>query len=189
MPKPSASAAKQMLENAGYTLDSNGKLARDGKELVINVVGSTTTGSGAEYISTSLNDAGIATQLTNTDYATFAQNYANMKFDVLIGLFGAPVPAGGANTANFFSGKIPPAGNNRLGLTGPQLATLVANAYAYPPGDQACAAWKALDTYMLKNSIALPWVAPTYYWFSKKGTFSYVGVGVVLDPVTVVRVK
>ena len=189
MPKPSAAAAKQILLNAGYTLDGSGKLAKGGKELTINVVGSTTTGSGAEYLSSALNQAGINTVLNNTDYAVFAQNYANMKFDLLVGLFGAPVPAGGANTANFFSGKLPPAGNNRLGRDDPQLAQLVANAYAYPPGDQACAAWKAINTYVIKNSIALPWIAPTYYWFSRKGTFSYIPVGVVLDPPTVVRLK
>ena len=189
VPKPSASAAKQVLLSAGYTVDSNGKLAKEGKELTIDVVGSSSTGSGAEYLASALNSAGIGTQLNVTDYNSFAGLFKAGKFDLLVGLFGAAVPAGGANTANFFAGKLYPDGSNRMGRQDPQLDQLVANAYAYPFGEQACAAWKALNTYMIKNSDVLPWVAPTYYWFSKKGKFSYVGVGVVVDPPTVVRLK
>jgi hypothetical protein len=42
---------------------------------------------------------------------------------------------------------------------------------------------------MISSSIALPWVAPTYYWFSRKGVFDYAAVGVTNDPPTVARLK
>ena len=104
------------------------------------------------------------------------------------GAFGAAVPVP-ANTPNFFIGKFPPAGTNRINRDDPALADLAANAYAAPLGDQACAAWSAFNTYMIKNSIALPWVAQTYNWYAKTGTFNYTPFGLVLDPPSVLRLK
>jgi peptide/nickel transport system substrate-binding protein len=188
MPKPDPNAAKQILLDAGYTPGADGHMQKDGQPLTITVLGSTTNGSSTEYMGSALEQAGFKTVLNVTDYNTFAATFAKTDYDIIVGLFGSPLPIP-ANTANFFSGKFPPDGNNRLNRDDPQLAQLVTNAYAAPPGDQACAAWKDLNTYMITNAIALPWVSPSTFWYSKKDTWRYVPEGPVLDPVTVVRVK
>jgi peptide/nickel transport system substrate-binding protein len=188
MPKPDPNAAKQVLLNAGYTAGPDGKMQKNGQPLTITVLGSTTNGSSTEYMASALDQAGFTTVLNVTDYNSFAQAFGKTDYDIVVGLFGAPLPVP-ANTANFFTGKFPPDGNNRLNRDDPKLATLVASAYAAPPGDAACAAWKDLNSYMITNFIALPWVSPATFWYAKKDTFRYAALGATLDPPTIVRVK
>jgi peptide/nickel transport system substrate-binding protein len=186
MPKPSTSAARQVLLNAGYSAGSDGHMQKNGKTLQITILGSTTTGDGPEYMQSQLEAAGFKTVLNNTDYNTFAATFGRTDYDIVVGLFGATSPAP-PGTANFFTGKFPPAGNNRINRDDPQLAQLVADAYAAPPGAAACAAWKAFNTYMIKNWLAFPWVAPKTFWFDKKNAFTYVPVGPTLEVPTLVR--
>lgn len=188
MPKSSASAAKQILLKAGYTIGSDGKLQKDGKDLTITLVGSTATAGGPEYMANQLEQAGFHVVLNVSDPIGFSQNFSSTKYDILVGQFATTLPVP-PTTANFMVGKSPPAGNNRINRADPELDTLVANTVSAPPGPQACAAWKAFNTYVIKNSIALPWVAPVTNWYARKGTFSYSPNGPTLDPVTILRLK
>jgi peptide/nickel transport system substrate-binding protein len=188
MPKPDPNASRQILLNDGYTPAPDGHVQKNGQPLTITVLGSTTNGSSTEYMASALEQAGFTTMLNVTDYNSFAQAFGKTDYDIVVGLFGSPMPIP-ANTANFFTGKFPPEGNNRLNRDDPDLAKLVASAYAAPPGDAACAAWKDLNSYMITNYIAFPWVSPATFWYARKDNFRYAPMGATLDPPTIVRVK
>jgi peptide/nickel transport system substrate-binding protein len=185
-PKPDPTAARQVLLNDGYTPGPDGHMQKDGQPLTVTVLGSTINGSGTEYMASALEQAGFKTVLNVVDYDSFAQAFGKTDYDIVVGLFVSYLPVA-ANTATFFTGKFPPDGNNRINREDPKLASLVANAYAAPPGDAACAAWKDFNTYMIQNYLALPWIAPVTFWYSKKDSFSFAPMGQVLDPPTVVR--
>lgn len=188
MPKASPSAAKQVLLNAGWTAGPDGHLQKNGKPLTVQILGSTTTAGGPEYIQSQLEQAGMKTVLSNVDYNTFAGEFGRTNYDIVVGLFGSVTPTPPASP-NFFTGKFPPAGSNRIRRDDPQLAQIIANLFSAAPGAQACAAWKEYNTYMIKNWITFPWVAQQTDWFAKKGTFNYVPVGPTLEIPTLLRLK
>jgi ABC-type transport system substrate-binding protein len=186
MPTPSVAKAKQMLVDDGYAVGADGKLAKDGKPLSLTVIGITTQNAGPEYISSTLQQVGIDAKLVNGDLATFARNYVNGNYDVAVAIFGNTVPIAGT-AAQFYVGPFSPAGANRSRSTDAQFERLVANAYAVP-FDQACSAWKAVNTRMLEQGIAMPMSATTAHWYSKKGTFKYQASVTTMYPYTIRRV-
>lgn len=189
MPKPSVPNARAILLQGGYTAGADGKLQKDGKPLKLRVVGTSFTGSGVEYIADTLNQVGITVDLVNTDYNTFAQNYGRTDYDVIIGLHGGDTGLP-SNTAQFMIGPTPEkGGSNRIRRNDPQLTALVDKAYGASTEAEACVAWKEFNTYVIQNSIALPWAAAVTHWFSRKGEFSYVPNGPTVIPFSVRRTK
>jgi peptide/nickel transport system substrate-binding protein len=190
LPTPSVDAARQILLDAGYTADGEGKLAKDGQPLALRVLGTGFTGSGVEYIADTLEQVGVTVDLVNTDYNTFAQNFGKTDYDVVIGLFGGLTKSAPTSTPLFMVGTFASeGGNNRINLDDPELQRLVEAAYGAPTEEEACAAWEAFNRYAIENAITIPWASSVTHWFSRAGEFSYRPVSSYLQPTTIRRLK
>ena len=181
-----AAAGRQVLLDAGWTEGGDGKLEKDGVTLEVQLVGTTFTGNGVEYLAERLGDVGIKVNLVNTDYQTFAQNFGATDYDVLIGLFGGLTNQVPTSTPRFMIGALPEdGGNNRIRRDDPVLQGLVETANGAPTLDEACAAWEAFNRYVIGEYITWPWASSQTHYFTKAGEWDYIPVSSFINPLTI----
>jgi peptide/nickel transport system substrate-binding protein len=97
LPKPSVANAKSILLSDGYTPGSSGKLQKNGKPLVINLVSTTSTfGQGPEYLSEQWDQLGVSVNFANLDYGSYALALRAGDFDAGTETAGAASPATGS---------------------------------------------------------------------------------------------
>lgn len=170
IPAPDPAKAAQILEAAGYTMDSSGHLQKDGQPLVINFLATTVNfGSGPEYLVTQWEKAGITVNASITDFNTYLQNLLKGNFDVVP----EQLPADSPNPTFYaasFTGAPPPSGANYGRANDPVLKTDLTAATA-ALGSARCPAWAKFQEDLLRNYDIWPMTAPNTQWFSRSLDF------------------
>jgi peptide/nickel transport system substrate-binding protein len=162
---PGPDKARQILLDAGWTEDSDGKLEKDGEPLTIVLVSTTITGlgNGGEYLASQWDEAGITVDSRITgDYNIFLQRGINGDFDVMTTNypFDQPNPNRAVGT---FTGD--PAVSWTKGAT-TEIDAEIAQAEA-TTGDERCQHWSNVQEMLLEDHSILPLASPEVYWFTK----------------------
>jgi peptide/nickel transport system substrate-binding protein len=116
-PKYSIAKARAILQSDGYSPNSNGLMAKNGKVLKVQLLaGSDTIGAGGEYLASQFKQAGIDVDLVNLAGNLYGPRYLSENWDAVVAanVQYAPIPSVGVRNV---SGPAPPAGLNR-GLIG-----------------------------------------------------------------------
>lgn len=169
LPKnPGPAKAKAMLTAAGYTVNSNGKLEKDGKLLTVNFVATTVNfGQGPEYLATQWDQAGFTVQSNITDFNTYLQRLLGGQFDIFPEQYAGDVPDPNTAVRNFL-GANPPAGANWPHTVDPAaLAEWTASNAS--TGAERCKHLSNLQKLLIQNADIFPLAAPTSQWFARSG--------------------
>jgi peptide/nickel transport system substrate-binding protein len=161
---PNPEKAKQTLLSAGWTVGPNGKLAKDGKPLSINLLSSNVIGlgSGGEYLASQWEKAGITVVSNILDFPTYVQRFRNSDYDAFTAVIG--LDQGNPNRPiGQYTGK--PPGNSSYAVY-PQIESAIA-AGAASVGVERCKQWSIVQKELLKNFVILPLSAPRVHWFSR----------------------
>lgn len=75
--------AKALLQQAGYSNEGGGSL-KDGKELVVNLLGGQHQQNGPEMIAKDLRDIGVKVELRLVPISRYAADFVGGKFDLSI---------------------------------------------------------------------------------------------------------
>lgn len=117
VPKPSVQAAQNILKSAGYTLNGNGLMQKNGKVLHVQLeVGPDNIGPGGEYLASQFKAVGIDIDLVSLTGSLFGPRYLSENWDAVVApnVQYAPIQSVGVRNV---SGPPPPKGLNR-GLVG-----------------------------------------------------------------------
>jgi peptide/nickel transport system substrate-binding protein len=168
--------AKQALAQAGYTLDSDGKMSKDGKRLTLKIAMWNTTNQAGEYIQSQLAKIGITATVQNTDINTWITTlFTSKDYDLTLYSYYSSLP----NPVIFPS--------QPLNLNDPTFDKLSAEAEAAPTGSD-CAAWnKALTRAAANYNIKSVGVSKNT-WYAKNWKFA-APYNVAFDPFTLIRTR
>ncbi len=186
IPKYDPKAAQKLLLDNGWTLGSDSKLTKDGKQLKLKVIGYTGQNSGPEYLAESFNAIGAASDLAVTDFDTFGGAlFGTGDWDISSFPFNPPMPSPNTITG-FVSGPAPDKGSN---VGSVQNDTFVSERLEALKniGDERCKHWVAAQESLVKNVDLLPLVNDIATWFGQKGfTFElYNNYQMAIDPLSI----
>jgi peptide/nickel transport system substrate-binding protein len=161
LPNPPGDTAKarQMLLAAGFTAGADGKLAREGKPLRLEVLTTPLLNSGPEYIAEQFNKmgaTGVVVQSANTTLAN------DGKFDISF-YGGANVLPSVGFALGVVSGPIPPVGGNTARINDPVNEDLLLKAKA----DSGCQGWYDWQNHLITEAHVLPLNTLKYSWFGR----------------------
>jgi peptide/nickel transport system substrate-binding protein len=152
--------AKAILEAAGYSAGSDGKLQRNGQPLVVTAVGGNTLNHGPEYAVNQYASAGITVNAQITDFAAASARTRTGNFDVYFGSNPLDLPVASAGFRYI-------AGPNNFGRTSdPALDAAVQTALSAPDAT-VCQEWSKVQKLALQDFVAQPVPAPEVSWFSR----------------------
>jgi peptide/nickel transport system substrate-binding protein len=168
--------AKEALQQAGYTPDGNGIMAKGGKQLSLEISMWNTTNQAGEYIQAQLKKIGIASTVQNTDINTWITTlFTTKNYDVTLYAYYSSLP----NPVIFPS--------QQLSIVDPTFYSLSAAAEAATPGSD-CAAWnKALTRAATNYDIKSIGVSKNT-WFAKNWQFA-APYNVAFDPFTIEKTR
>lgn len=166
MPKPSLAAAKQILTAAGYTIGADGKLAKDGKPVNLNVIGSPAQwGNATEYIATQLTSLGFNVSLADIDRASWVARLRVGNYDV--SMFPMPTPNIPSWLIADIAGSLPPKGTNFAYTVDATADADEAAALSASPASR-CQAWSKWQLDVLRDYDMLPLAASTSDLFTQQ---------------------
>ncbi|MBO0870967.1 MAG: hypothetical protein J2P15_20640 [Micromonosporaceae bacterium] len=149
LPAFDTAAAGSLLDQAGWTKGADGKRAKNGKPLTIDlhyIPALPTDRATAELISSDWAAIGVATKLTgDVDYTKTILEAGD--FDVSIDAFSFTLPN---QVVTYVSGPVPPKGTNFSGIDNSEYNTLVAKASALA-APAACPYWNQAEQALYKN--------------------------------------
>lgn len=178
IPATDVNKAKQVLLSAGFT-ESGGKIMKDGKPVVLQVVGDVIQGSGPEYIQSQLAKVGFTLDFTVQEHTVYSSNFLQPgKFDVIVPGIASDIL--GQYITSYF-GADPPAGRNFSRFHDAAVEAQITKALQKPPAE-ACADWKAIQVTWQKNFYFRPLSAQNFYWFYKNPKWSFTANTSVLFP-------
>lgn len=159
--------AKTVLQQAGYTTGSDGKLKdRNGAVVSLRIMGFPNIASGPEYVLNQLQKLGINATLSSLDFASFAQKIRGSDWDITWLYIPNEYPLLSANIV-FLTGKlVNQGGQNRATIQDPAIDAAVQTAMTSQPADQ-CRAWASVQEQVLQGYYLLPLSAPITNWFSR----------------------
>jgi peptide/nickel transport system substrate-binding protein len=171
VPKYDLEGAKSVLNKAGYTADSSGKLSKDGKPLALVVLGSTSNhGQGPAYMSEQYSKLGMAVTTRQVDDSAYTQDYIRGNYDILVHGNTLAVPAP-SNLAVFYQGKPPPRGSNLSNILNPVIDDSYKVGTSASSDKEKCAGWSTFQKELLKNFNARGMTFTAFNVFSKKIRF------------------
>lgn len=159
LPAHDPEEAGRLLDEAGWTLGSDGVRARDGEPLALTLLYNTRwpeTASTVELMQEQWAAIGVQTTLEGSDYNTFASRAftegSAEQYDVfwLASNYYVPGPL-----SAFVAGPTPPDGNNMAAVSNPEYDDLVAQASDFT-GQEACGVWEQAETEMYTSADFVP---------------------------------
>lgn len=188
IPKPSAAAARALLQQDGYTAGPDGRLQKDGKPLVLRVLSTSVNfGQAPEYLAQTLSDAGITATLSNPDFNTYVSQLHNPGlWDVATEYVTGGGPAVGANIIYMTGPRLDQKGTNVSTNDDQAVADQVAAA-EQSTGATSCQHWAKAQELMLQDWDMLPLDQQTKQFFGRATTMAPAPTIVVLSLDTVRR--
>jgi peptide/nickel transport system substrate-binding protein len=170
-PKYDLNKAKTVLQQAGYSTGSDGKLKdKKGNPVTLKIMGFPNVASGPEYVLNQLQKLGINAQLNRLDFATFAQKIRGGDWDITWLYIPNEYPLMSANIV-FLTGKlVSQGGQNRATIQDPEIDAAVRTAMTAQPANQ-CKAWATVQELVLKGYYLVPLSAPVTNWFGRSIDF------------------
>lgn len=161
LPDTDKSKAEQLLDEAGWELESDGKRRKSGEKLSIGFMyegTSPTHSASAEIVRESWEDIGISTDLIANDSAGWSERlYETYDWDTGWIQINAQTPA---LLNNFFDGSTPEDGGvNFMFVDNPRYSELSESALEASP-DDTCEYWQAAEKELLDRFDVFPL---TYY--------------------------
>ena len=171
IPSPhSVAKAKQVLTAAGYT-ESNGKFSKGGKALTLNILGQQLARPGAEYLATTLDQAGFTTNLQVVDATNFSTLVRNLSFDITQLTIGGQTVTWGSYLPFVAGGKLVTEGGvNRTGIFDPAIDQAYAAYLSSTTAADQCKNMNAFQQRILEKHYIMPMVAGSKDLFAKNFT-------------------
>ena len=166
LPETDTERAGELLDEAGWTLGSDGKRTKDGEPLTIKFVynaPTSTHAASAELVKETWDALGVTTELSANDAAAWSEQlYSTADWDtgwVQI------APGGPVVLSIFFDGATPDEGGlNFMWVDNPEYSALVAEASSASP-EEACGIWQDAEDELIERFDVFPVVdniLPTY---------------------------
>jgi len=166
LPETSLDRAAELLDEAGWTLGSDGKRSKDGEPLTIKFIydaPTSTHGPAAELVKETWDELGVTTVLSANDAAAWSEQlYETFDWDtgwVQIGA-GSPIVL-----SLFFAGATPDQGGlNFMFVDHPEYNEVVEQAKVASP-DDTCGLWQQAETMLVERFDVFPIIdniLPTY---------------------------
>ncbi|MFF7293600.1 ABC transporter substrate-binding protein [Microbacterium sp. NPDC008134] len=166
LPETDTERAGELLDEAGWTLGSDGKRSKDGEPLVIKFIYNAPTSThapSAELVKETWDALGVTTELFANDAAAWSEQlYSTFDWDtgwVQI------APGGPVVLSTFFDGATPDQGGlNFMFVDNPEYSALAAEASSAEP-DAACDIWQDAEAELINRFDVFPVVdniLPTY---------------------------
>jgi peptide/nickel transport system substrate-binding protein len=168
--------AKSLLDNAGWVAGGDGKRAKGGKRLGIDILTPSYAGKGytdgAEYIASQWRDLGIDVTVSAVPSAQLDDRlFKTADFDVSLVGTGERTPN---QNSQYFSGKTPPNGTNFASLRNPTYDQVVQGEPQVDPAAE-CARWNSAEIALFKEYSLIPFAKVNVPVFGNKVTFDMVG--------------
>ena len=160
VPKTDVSAARKILTDAGWTY-SNNVLTKNGQQLGLSILSSTTENQGGPYLQTQLTSVGFAVTLNNTDRVSYVTKVLAGNFDVSYDVAQIAVPYIGLQVKYFTGTAIP-----NLTFKANQQLIKEANAAAAVASPTECQLWNIYQEDLLKQHWIMPLAAPDLITFA-----------------------
>jgi len=158
LPDTDLEAAGALLDDAGYTLGSDGLRAKDGKPLTIRFIydaGTPSHGAAAEEVQAEWNELGITTDLVAEDSAGWSTDlYQSYDWDTG---FIQLAPSSPVVLSLFFLGETSENGGyNFMGVSNPEYNALATEAFTATTADEACGIWKQAEAELIERVDIFP---------------------------------
>ncbi|MBV9577209.1 MAG: ABC transporter substrate-binding protein [Chloroflexi bacterium] len=158
-PPGDVNKARDILLADGYSQGADGKLAKDGKPLHLEVLTTSLLSSGPEYVAEQFNQMGADAVVVPSDNTNLSNDG---KFDVSF-YAGANVLPSTGFALGVVSGPDPPVGGNAARIHDPVNEDLLLKAKA----DPTCQGWYAWQDHLLTDYHILPLNTLKYSWFGR----------------------
>jgi peptide/nickel transport system substrate-binding protein len=179
LPTPNVEKAKGILLAAGFVAGGDGKLAKGGKPLTIEVVTNPTQLAGPEYLLETFLKLGVSATIVSPD----GNRIVNGAYDVYVYTLQNPTP----DPLLVIHLLIGPGSNGRN--RNPVAEKAVQEAREAPAQSEACRLVNVAQRTVLQNYEFRPMNFPEAYWFTKKGITLLDPRLQQLEPYTISRQK
>ncbi len=176
LPKYDVAAAQALLDQAGWVKGADGIRHRGGKALKLDMLYlpeiSSYNKPTAELVAQRFHAVGVQANLipiTLAQYATYL--FQNRNWDIYLEGNGINLPI---QAVPFYSGPVPPKGENWTGINNPDYNRLVAKAKNLPLPD-ACAYWNQAEQALFRDVDLVPIVNRPEQWYLQKAQATYAG--------------
>lgn len=158
LPDTDLDKAGDLLDEAGYTLGSDGLRSKDGEPLTIRFLydaGTPSHGAAAEEVQQEWNELGITTDLVAEDPAGWSTDlYQSYDWDTG---FIQLAPSSPVVLSLFFLGATSENGGyNFMGVSNPEYNSLATEAFTATTADEACGLWKQAETELIDRVDIFP---------------------------------
>lgn len=162
-PEHAPEAAGEMLDQAGWTMGSNGKRSKDGKDLVMRVLYNTDYGPGtkaeAEYVAATWEEIGVSPQIKATASGAFSEAlFQAGDWDWSTVPIGVSLPS---QLLGYVSGAPVPEGSNFPHIGNEEYDKLAAEARQLALDEGACEKWAEAESALFENFDVVPVVEYT----------------------------
>ena len=162
--------AKSVLAADGYTVGSDGKLVKGGKDLTVILLADTGSGSGPDYIQAQWTQLGVNVTLHKLDRGSWVTQLLALNFDAVINR-NTEATGPGADVASTL-GQFFPNGPNVFGVNNTAAyQAFQAEQTALTDSDR-CKEWRQTETQVFTNYDVRPLSINTVYYFTHGITFA-----------------
>jgi peptide/nickel transport system substrate-binding protein len=166
LPDTSLERAGELLDEAGWTLNADGKREKDGQALTVKFIYDAPTAThapAAELVAQTWDELGVTTELSANDGAAWSEQlYSTYDWDTG---WVQVAPGGPAVLSLFFAGATPDAGGLNFGwVDNPEYNALVAEASQASP-EEACGLYLDAEAELINRFDIFPLadnILPTY---------------------------
>jgi peptide/nickel transport system substrate-binding protein len=158
LPDTDLDKAGDLLDDAGYELNSDGLREKDGEPLTIRFIydaGTPSHGAAAEEVQQEWNELGITTDLVAEDPAGWSTDlYQSYDWDTG---FIQLAPSSPVVLSLFFLGETSENGGyNFMGVSNPEYNSLATEAFTAETADEACGIWKQAEAELIERVDIFP---------------------------------
>lgn len=166
LPKTDPDRAAELLDEAGWKLNADGKREKDGNEMTVKFIynaATATHGPAAELVKEAWDKLGVTTELFANDAAAWSdQLYSSYDWDTgwLTNSVGTPV-----ELSKFFGATPEDGGLNFMFVDNAEYNALAVEARTATSADQACRLWQEAEKNIIERFDVFPvkdMVRPTY---------------------------
>lgn len=156
-------AAADLLEQAGWTLGSDGTRSKAGQDLVMRILYNTDYGAGtkaeAEYVAAAWEELGVVPEIKATASGAFSEAiFETGDWDWSTVPIGVSLPS---QLLGYASGPPVPDGSNFAHISNDEYDELAAEAGSLSLDDGACEKWAAAESALFENFDVVPVVEYT----------------------------
>jgi peptide/nickel transport system substrate-binding protein len=176
LPARDVNLAKSLLDSAGWVAGGDGKRAKNGQQLGIDILTPNYAGKaytdGAEFIASQWRDLGIDVTISAVPSSQLNDRlFKTADFDVSLVGTGERTPN---QNSQYFSGKTPPNGTNFASFSNPTYDRTVQGTAQVDPQAE-CARWNTAEIALFKEYSLIPFANVNVPVFGNKVTFDIIG--------------